>query len=411
MESWTEHNIDIVGLDYNSLKANIIIPKITGTLSMMGSFYIIQDILRNPHKRKVSFYHRLMLGLSVSDTIYSFSAFVLTSWPMPRDYFIMAAGNVSTCDASAFVSSIGMFATPLYNCSLVTYYLLQLKYRWSDQRIRDVEKYLHIVPWVVGLGVGVAGLATKAFGPLLTGCWATQAYPIECKYPGSNVECIRGGNNQQLYFGILYFFNILFAILYVSISMFHVYKTVITIERNSEKYSFVFTLTRLRRRQHDGGEESWVQEHNNKKRRKNLRKRSRRVMVQGLLYSVAMILISIFPLVAFLQFLIRSNETGGIPQIEICIAIFSPLQGFFNTFIYLMPVFRKMCKAARRSERSKEEEAKKNYNTNYWNDKKNGANSAEGLLRKKNENGGDDNDDDDNVEEEDHPCCDSENNW
>lgn len=356
MEPWTEYNISI-GVDHNVLKANVIIPKITGFLSMIGSGYIIQDVLRNPHKRTKSIYHRLMLGLSISDTIYSFSAFVLTSWPMPRDYFIMAAGTVATCDASAFFTSIGMFVTPLYNCSLVTYYLLQLKHNWADQRIRNVEKWLHLGPWLIGLGVAFAGLATKAFGPVISACWVTQAYPIECTFPGSTVECTRGGNNQQVYFVAIYFFMIVSTILYVSISMFRVYKAVATIERNSEKYSFVAIMARLSQRD----ENYRAQERKRKKR-----KRSRRVMVQGVLYSATMVLISIFPLVSFFQFMIRDENTGVIPQIEICIDIFTPLQGFFNTFIYLMPLFRRIWKARR--ERLKE---RKNKNSNKNNGNEN----------------------------------------
>ncbi len=409
-QPWTEYNIDM-GSDYSTLRANVIIPKITGLLSITGSGYIAQDVLRNPHKRTNSIYHRLMLGLSVSDIIYSTSAFVLTSWPIPRGYFIGAAGNVATCDTSAFFSSIGMFATPLYNCSLVTYYLLQLKYNWVDRKLRAIEKWLHVVPWTVGLGVGVGGLASRAFGPLFTGCWATQAYPIECTFPGSDVECIRGGNNQQIYFGVLYFLNVLLSILYVSISMFRVYRAVVTVERNSEKYSFAATTLARLKHGRQGEQE----------RKRKRRKRSRKIVIQGVLYSSALVLISIFPLVSFLQLLFRTEE-AGLPQIETCIAIFSPLQGFFNTFIYLMPIFQKMYKMRRErlaeandtntntnhqssSSSNNNNHRNKDSGENYINEGENGNVEEEqeqmmrGRIHEIHENGIVD-----DIEEEGHPC-------
>ena len=90
---------------------------------------------------------------------------------MPSGYYIMAIGNVYTCDAAGFVSSIGHYGIPLYNCSLATYYLLELKYNWGESRIKDVEKWFHIVPWVTGVVMATVGLVTQSFGPLLSVCW------------------------------------------------------------------------------------------------------------------------------------------------------------------------------------------------------------------------------------------------
>jgi hypothetical protein len=150
------------------------IPKVTGSLSIIGSAYIVQDVIRNSKKRKRSThtYHRLMLGLSTADIIVSFCGHFLSSWPLPKDSGIdYAFGSVGTCDATAFFNTIGIFGATLYNCSLTTLFLLQLKYLWTTKRIERIEKWLHIVPWFTGLSFAIAGLAAKTFGPFNSRCW------------------------------------------------------------------------------------------------------------------------------------------------------------------------------------------------------------------------------------------------
>ena len=151
----------------------VLAPKISGTLSVVGSSYIIQDVLRDPQKRK-KFSARIMLGLSVMDVLSSFSAYILTSWPRPAGSMPWAIGTVETCDASAFFTTIGFFGVPLYNCSLVSYYLVQLDYGWPDRKINAIEKWFHIVPWSVGILFAIAGVATKSFGPFQSICWCVM---------------------------------------------------------------------------------------------------------------------------------------------------------------------------------------------------------------------------------------------
>ena len=147
-----------------------ILPKITGALSALGSAYIIQDVLRDPRKRKEGIFHRLMLGLSVMDFLFSFFSYVLSTWPMPKGYLKYAVGTVGTCDAVGFFQALTIFSIPLYVSSLATFFLIRLKLNWIDQRIKAVEKWFHIVPWSVGLVTGILGLATKSFGPVSFNC-------------------------------------------------------------------------------------------------------------------------------------------------------------------------------------------------------------------------------------------------
>ena len=147
-----------------------IVQKIGAVLSCMGSSYILQDVLRDPNKRTKSIYHRLMVGVSTMDMISSFFIYFIGSWAMPKGTWIWAVGNIITCDIAAFLGGIGYIGSPLYNCSLATYYLLQLKYGWSERRMKAIEKWLHIVPWTVAVVGSVCILSTKMFGPFAGIC-------------------------------------------------------------------------------------------------------------------------------------------------------------------------------------------------------------------------------------------------
>jgi len=143
----------------------LFIYKVTGSISCIGSGYIIQDVLRHPDKRSKSVYHRIMVGLSIMDILFSFFLFVLGSWPMPKGSRLWAVGNMATCDAVAFLGVFGFIGSPLYNCSLATYYSLQLKYNWQDHRIKRIEKWFHIVPCSVALLICTVALSTGSLGP------------------------------------------------------------------------------------------------------------------------------------------------------------------------------------------------------------------------------------------------------
>ena len=147
-----------------------IIFKVGGSISCIGSGYIIQDVLCNPDKRSKSVYHRIMVGLSAMDIFFSFFAFVLGSWPMPKGSWLWAAGNMASCDAAGFITSLGYIGSPLYNCSLATYFSLKLKYNWQDHRIKRIQKWFHIMPCSIALLVSTTALCTRTLGLASDSC-------------------------------------------------------------------------------------------------------------------------------------------------------------------------------------------------------------------------------------------------
>jgi hypothetical protein len=265
-----------------------------------------------------------MVGLSTMDILSSFSIWFIGSWAVPEETsWPWAAGNVTTCDIAGFIGLMGFQGSMFYNCALVTYYLLQLKYDWSDRRLRAFEKWLHIVPFSVALGLCFMIQATKMYGPSDIGhCSIAEPYPQGCDDLGSEVECIRGNLNKELVAFPLLLVNLI-CIVFVSISMYVVYKAVREIEAKAHRYSFTARFNTL-----EG-------------RRRSM-KRSRRVMIQGIMYSVTMLLIFLFGFIHIFYTKVTKSDDNIITGL-VWVTI-SPLQGVFNLCIYLIPVFKKMSK-------------------------------------------------------------------
>ena len=113
-----------------------------------------------------------------------------------------------------------------------------------------------------------------------------------------------------------------------------VYRYVCDIERKALKFSFLATLQG--------------------QNRKKTMKRSRRVMIQGALYSLAMVLLYIFGFLANIVAMItKKYEVNMLLLISFTL---TPLQGVFNIAIYLIPVFRDRLKIYRQSKKSNEKE-------------------------------------------------------
>lgn len=143
---------------------NIITLKISSGLSIMGSGYILQDVLRNPKKRNESTYHRIMLVLSCSDIIFSFFGPFLGTWVMAKGADLFAFGSETTCIVTGSLASMGILSVPLYNCSLAIFYLLKLKLSWTNRKIKAIEKWLLFLPVTVGLIAVISAAAIDGIG-------------------------------------------------------------------------------------------------------------------------------------------------------------------------------------------------------------------------------------------------------
>ncbi len=187
----------------------------------------------------------------------------------------------------------------------------------------------------------------------------TIGYPLGCNRPGSEVECIRGGRMVNRIFAIIRVTIPLICVLFVSITMFRVYTSVRKVEKDALKHSF---LSRFREQD-----------------KKRTMKRSRRVMIQGILYCAAMILTWIF---VFINVITKMATNELHPSLLFLMTILNPLQGVFNFLIYMIPVSRKILKQHRQRSKRLSMLVREEPNTENDDEKNNEENVSSPTLWK-----------------------------
>ena len=279
------------------------IPHITGMLSLLGSLFVIQDIVRDRKKLKRT-YIRLVLGMSIVDTFASL-AFFFGRWAI--------AGSTAFCSFQGFLIQFGV-AAPIYNSCLAIYYLLVLKFKWSERKIRAIEKYMHSLPAGFGFVASILGAILTLYNSAGMFCHIASA-PFYCRQ--WDLPCDRGEYSHILVW-VFYFGPIWACVLVTTISMAAVAMHV----KKEEKVS---------RRWREASIVSGDNDH--------AKQLSTQVFWQCVLYVSVFYLTWVFPTIHRILLSTRLLIVGGkaIYWLLFFTAMIMPLKGFFNFFIYLYP--------------------------------------------------------------------------
>ena len=170
-------------LGYCWSKLGLTLTTISGSISAICSCLLIFVILRSSSKLKTT-YHRMMIGLSVSDFACSFSV-ALTTLPMPRpgyDKFVdtygyqgKRMGTYSTCAAQGFFVLTGSVISFAYFFSLFIYYLCSIRFKIRPEIIsRRIEPFLHLISLTIPVALFSIMLHKNLFhvDPLKPCCWS-----------------------------------------------------------------------------------------------------------------------------------------------------------------------------------------------------------------------------------------------
>jgi hypothetical protein len=220
---------------------------IMGNLSVVASCIIVYQVVlrilqsrRSQRRDLVTPYHRLMLGFSVADILYSFWVGLSTLVVPASSGVIYGFGTTATCSTQGFFLQFGA-ATHLYIAILSLYFLLKIRYNVTDDTLyHRYEMWFHAIPWVVAIGTGSLGVASQVYNPMIVpdmGCWVGP-FPTDCLDPGGP-PCTRGYKTDAQ--GSLYSFILAFCWLFASfvvvlVSNILIYRTVRCQERRNEQY-------------------------------------------------------------------------------------------------------------------------------------------------------------------------------
>lgn len=299
-----------------------ITPKCTATLSIASSSFIIYEACCDMRRGKTNAIQRALVGMSIIDVLASF-AWWLSTWAEPVGSVPLATGNQVSCDFQGFLLQLAIGA-PLYNCSLALYYLLVIKYNWSNEMLRRIEIWTHVTILSFSIGTSIALLPLQQYNPIGTVCWVIGS-PPECghsSYQSSDIECDRG-NNAYLYGLALFYGPLWMCVLACISSMAVIYCEVRKTHRRLRRYSLP-----------SGDSDSPDRKHPEQKQQHSLRRSAAdtsSVATQAILYSLSFF-VTWTPSTIWSVAHWFNVESFWLDFLS---ALCEPLQGFWNCLIFL----------------------------------------------------------------------------
>jgi len=279
--------------------APVILPRISGTLSMIGSACIVMEVLRNKQKRS-KVYHRLLLGMSCVDFIFS-SSLAVSTLPIPADSGVYGAkGNDATCTLQGFWVQFGLTET-IYNTVLAYYFMRVIRYSKTESQMKKVEIYFHLIPLLYGFFNCFLALGLDLYRNASLWCWMTT--------------------DPQVFRWVLFYGPLWFLIFFPMVVFYYLtWKKVRDLEKKTAKYSFDSRGSRSTTNEMD-------------RDRKKLRY-STRIAHQAYFYFGAFIISWIWSTAFRLGQLFTGNSNYFLLLMT---SFFVPLQGFLNYFVYMRP--------------------------------------------------------------------------
>jgi hypothetical protein len=177
-------------------KAIAIVPKLCSVPSFLGACLVLWRILHSK-SRLGRIYHRILAVMSVTDVVFSLWTFAST-WSIPHGTFGVygAVGNTQTCSIAGFIGQGSGLTSIMYNGSLASFFVLSVRWGWSEKHLRRLEPWFHLIPLVFGWGTAIAGIPLKLYNSIGINCWIAE-YPFGCedsRRHDGQTTCLRGDN-------------------------------------------------------------------------------------------------------------------------------------------------------------------------------------------------------------------------
>jgi hypothetical protein len=226
--------------------ARAIVPKVAAVLSLFGSSMILTELYldwrghRQGNKARDGATSRILMSMSISDIIFSFGYF-LTTWPAPSDltYIRFNVGNQATCTLQGFIIQLGYVASPLFNVTLALFFLLRIRYRWTDSRLKRMEPWIQGCIWAFALACAIYPIPLGMYNNAWEICWI-ESYPMDCldshRYGKEASTCTRG-DNAWIHSLVFQVFPPWICVFCALIFMGMIYATVRQVEERNTRYA------------------------------------------------------------------------------------------------------------------------------------------------------------------------------
>jgi hypothetical protein len=144
----------------------IVASKISSSLSFLSSSYIVHSIITDDKRRKRT-KDRLIMSMSVFDILYSLANFVGT-WAFPSENIVSVRGSIGTdltCDIEGFLMAHSGSSVLMYNMAMAFYFLLVVKFNYTDSKMKRLEPYFHFICIVYPLIGAILAVVFDAIHP------------------------------------------------------------------------------------------------------------------------------------------------------------------------------------------------------------------------------------------------------
>eukprot|EP00956_Cyclotella_meneghiniana_P035096 scaffold111227_cov23-Cyclotella_meneghiniana.AAC.1 len=314
---------------YGQGRSTIILGSTMAIISVISSWCLIRMIMTSKDRLSTT-YHRLLLGMSIGDILYSLPiANFGAKSPTDVNYKVWNAhGNQATCTAAGIFGGMGMFLTLFYSCSLNIYYLIFIKYSKSDSYIRKkVEPFLHGITISLALILSIGALVNENYNDGGSGSCITapiynpphcQGYEVGDIREGFTIPCGRG--QGEILYWISAIVSMIIPPVVIGVSLGMLYRHVSKQERRMSRYG-------------TGALNSASEQSPSDQNRD--RSFSYAVLNKAIAYSVSYFLTWGWGVGAVIMTLL-GVETMPVPY-DYLWAMFAPLEGFFNLLIFMHP--------------------------------------------------------------------------
>lgn len=300
-----------LSIDQASL-AMVVAAKISGTPSIIGSAFVIRDIVKkwrnNGSDEHLHTTTSLILSMAISDLGSSFFMHFLGSWLLPKESgFPLAAGNEATCTMQSVLFYLFFISAAVINSMLALTYWLTICHGKPESELRTLKwrLFYFVNTWGVSLFYIVAtrSIIDPSDVPTTWYCWSAFGQPGSTAYTVTVISAL---------------VPMMASTVWVLFCMASLVKFVHETEKMMDRFNV-------------GGDVH--------------RERTREVTKQALMYTVAWLIMIIPISVNLVALLILGGDDFSDHQVlpngyRVSIGFIVPSRGFLNFLVYFRPKFR-----------------------------------------------------------------------
>lgn len=215
-------------------KAFAIIPKVSGSLSMIGCGLVLRDIGKK--WPTIPLTTEIMAHVTVAALFIAFWDSFLSTWMVPKDsWAFLAAGNTATCETQGFISVVMFIILEISYTILSGLYWIIVQYGWTEQKTqRRIIRILFLwLPVILAIGFALPLIFFDMYN--FTGLYSCfiQEHPLNCDIDPDGV-CTRGANARDFQAGLFIFVLVCTVVILVFMTL--LVRCVMAQERASDRY-------------------------------------------------------------------------------------------------------------------------------------------------------------------------------